>query len=84
MLLAKTLLVDDALALVGSANFDSRSFRLNFELSVLFCDKGVATDLERILAADLAIAHEVPKSAPKPSFPQRLGEGIARLFSPIL
>jgi cardiolipin synthase len=84
MLHAKTLLVDDALALVGSANFDSRSFRLNFELSVLFCDKGVATDLERILAADLAIAHEVPKSAPKPSFPQRLGEGIARLFSPIL
>jgi len=84
MLHAKALLVDDELALVGSANFDSRSFRLNFELSVLFCDRGVAADLERILAADLALAHEVPKPAPTPSFPQRLGEGVARLFSPIL
>ena len=84
MLHSKTLLVDDGLAVIGSANFDSRSFRLNFELSVLFCDQGVAADLERILTADLAVAHEVPKPLPKPSFPQRLGEGIARLFSPIL
>jgi cardiolipin synthase len=84
MLHAKALLVDDGFAVIGSANFDSRSFRLNFELSVLFHDQGVAADLDRILAADLAIAHEVPKPAPKPSFPQRLGEGFARLFSPIL
>ena len=81
---SKALLVDDGLAVIGSANFDSRSFRLNFELSVLFCDQGVATDLERILSADLAVAHEVPKPPPKPSFLQLLGEAIARLFTPIL
>lgn len=84
MLHAKTLLVDDALAVIGSANFDSRSFRLNFELSVLFADKGVAADLDRILTADLAVAHEVARPLPKPAFPQQLGEAIARLFSPIL
>lgn len=84
MLHSKALLVDDGLAVIGSANFDSRSFRLNFELSVLFCDQGVATDLERILTADLAAAHEVSKPPPKPSFLQRLGEAVARLFTPIL
>ena len=84
MLHSKALLVDDGIAVIGSANFDSRSFRLNFELSVLFCDQGVAADLERILAADLACAHEVPVPPPKPSFTQRLGEAIARLFTPIL
>ena len=84
MLHTKALLVDDDLALIGSANFDSRSFRLNFELSVLFCDKGVAADLERILAADLASTQEVSKPPPKPTFPQHLGEAFARLFSPIL
>jgi cardiolipin synthase len=84
MMHCKSLLVDDELAVIGSANFDSRSFRLNFELSVLFCDRCVAADLDRILAADLALAHEVTKPAPKPSFPQRLGEAFARLFSPTL
>ncbi len=84
MLHSKALLVDDGLALIGSANFDSRSFRLNFELSVLFADNSVAVALERVLAADLAIAHEVPKPPPKPAFLQRLGEAIARLFTPIL
>src|SRR3546814_1752934 len=36
MLHTKALLVDEELAIFGSANFDSRSFRLNFEVSVLF------------------------------------------------
>jgi len=84
MLHIKALLVDDGFAVIGSANFDSRSFRLNFELSVLFHDQGVAADLDHILADDLAIAHEVAPHAPKPAFPQRLGEAFARLFSPIL
>src|SRR5690606_25504715 len=42
MLHTKALLVDDELAIFGSANFDSRSFRLNFEVSVLFRDAGIA------------------------------------------
>ncbi len=84
MLHSKALLVDDGLAVIGSANFDSRSFRLNFELSVLFCDDSVAADLDRILAADFMTADEVSRPLPRPSFPQRLGEAIARLFTPIL
>ena len=34
MLHAKTLTVDDELAMFGSANYDIRSFNLNFELNL--------------------------------------------------
>ncbi len=40
MLHAKALLVDSETCLLGSSNFDNRSFRLNFELCVLFEDAG--------------------------------------------
>src|SRR5690606_33147721 len=46
MLHAKTLLVDDAMSVIGSANFDHRSFRLNFEVSMLFDDVRIAAELE--------------------------------------
>ncbi|HEY2345548.1 MAG TPA: cardiolipin synthase [Xanthomonadaceae bacterium] len=84
MLHAKALLVDDGLALIGTANMDSRSFRLNFEISVLFCDRGVAGDLEKFFEADFSAAKEIPNPLPKRRFTQRLSEGLARLFSPIL
>lgn len=84
MLHAKALLVDEGVAVIGSANFDSRSFRLNFEISVLFCDPGVGRDLEQFFEADFAVAKELPNPLPKPGFAQRLGEGLARLFSPVL
>src|SRR5690606_25659840 len=52
MVHSKALLVDEDRALVGSANFDHRSFFLNFEIAVLFLDAGVAADLERLIEAD--------------------------------
>ncbi len=84
MLHSKALLVDDALAIVGTSNFDTRSFSLNFEIVMLFCDKGVAKDLEASLQADMAAAKEVTADSPKPSFLWRFAEAAARLFSPIL
>jgi cardiolipin synthase len=84
MLHTKALLVDEDLALIGSSNFSSRSFRLNFELSVLFCDAGVAADLERVMRADFAAAHQRSPRKKKSAFLPRLGESVARLFSPLL
>jgi cardiolipin synthase len=49
MLHTKALLVDDATAILGSSNFDHRSFRLNFELSILFDNAEVAEQLARVL-----------------------------------
>jgi cardiolipin synthase len=85
MLHAKTLLVDDATCLVGSANLDVRSMRLNFEMSVLAIDTRLAiamaqrfeADLERstpITATDLATHGRL----------RRLGYRLARLLSPLM
>ena len=35
----KVILVDDDLAAVGTANFDNRSIRLNFEMMLVFADR---------------------------------------------
>jgi cardiolipin synthase len=84
MLHTKALLVDDEFALVGSANFDNRSFRLNFEVSVLFHDAGIAAQLARLLAHDMAGAAPVREDRPQPLLRARLPEALARLGSPLL
>jgi cardiolipin synthase len=84
MLHSKALLLDDAEAIIGTSNFDTRSFSLNFEIVMLFRDKGVAATLEKSFTADMAGSVEVTKDAPKPGFPSRFGEAAARLFAPIL
>lgn len=84
MLHSKVLLVDDELAMVGTSNFDTRSFSLNFEIVMLFCDHGVAKALEASLVADMALAGEVTAESRKPPFLSRLSEATARLFSPML
>ena len=43
----KVILVDDDLAAVGTANFDNRSMRLNFEMMLVFADKRVRGGGER-------------------------------------
>ena len=83
MLHTKALLVDAEVSVLGSSNFDNRSFRLNFELCVLFEDAGVAGALEAVLAADLAASGEV--ATPRQlRFGPRLTEALARLLSPLL
>ena len=84
MLHTKSLLVDDTLVVVGSANFDHRSFRLNFEVSVLFDDAGIAAQLERLVESDFAHAPRVRKGRPRPLLTARLPEALARLLSPLL
>jgi cardiolipin synthase len=80
---AKALLVDDEVSMFGSSNFDNRSFRLNFELCVLFEDASVATALEVLLARDFGHAEAV--QFPRPlALRQRLAEALARLLSPLL
>lgn len=84
MLHTKALLTDDDLALIGSANFDYRSFRLNFEVSMLFHDAGMNAALEQVLAHDLAEASEVLPPRRGSFWRQRLPEAFARLASPLL
>ena len=84
MLHTKALLVDDEVAIIGTSNFDTRSFSLNFEIVLMFCDKTVARKLAAGLTDDLEAAKEVKATKRKRPFLSRLIEAIARLFSPIL
>ena len=49
MLHAKAVLIDDDIAIVGSANLDARSFFLNYEMMAVFNDRGIAESLERYM-----------------------------------
>lgn len=85
MLHAKTLLVDDWLAAVGTANFDNRSFRLNFEVTALVYGKKLAGALAATFEEDLKVAKHI-STASRLRLPlaDRLFEGGARVFSPLL
>lgn len=85
MLHSKTLLIDDGLALLGTANMDNRSFRLNFEIAVAFYDQEVAAALHSLFLADLKQAKAYSlRQARRAPFPQRFAEALARLLSPLL
>ncbi len=81
----KVFLMDDELAGVGTANFDNRSFRLNFEVTLLIHDEVFSTSIETMLANDFSRSHLVTQQDidNKPFwFP--LAMGAARLMSPVL
>ena len=84
MLHTKALLVDDHIAILGSANFDHRSFRLNFESSVLFDDPGVAAMLEQQITREFAFAPRVRNDRDRSLLRHRLPEALARLMAPLL
>lgn len=81
----KVLLVDDAMASVGSANLDNRSFRLNFEITALNVDQAFAKEVERMLIDDFGKAIEITRDEyRKAPYLRRLAMHVARLFDPIL
>jgi cardiolipin synthase len=59
MIHAKIMIVDGLWSVVGSTNFDPRSFRINDEVNVAIRDREVAARLGRDFAADLAHSREV-------------------------
>ncbi|HEX5305802.1 MAG TPA: cardiolipin synthase [Dyella sp.] len=81
----KAVLVDDHTAAIGSMNLDSRSFRLNFEITALAVDEGFAAEVEAMLRADFARCRPIDASeydgAP---YLRRVAMNVARLFDPIL
>ncbi|KIG10396.1 cardiolipin synthetase [Caballeronia concitans] len=81
----KVVLVDDIAASVGSANLDNRSFRLNFEITVLTVDHTFARQVESMLLIDFAHAYEIDvNDYLGNAFWRRMAMHVARLFSPIL
>jgi len=85
MMHAKTIVVDDAFAAVGTANMDSRSFRLNYEVTAVRYDAAGAAALAEAFAMDLQKAREVDKGAlANDGLRSRLHQAGARLLAPLL
>lgn len=81
MLHAKAILVDDSIAIVGSANMDMRSMLLNYEIALCIYDSEVIGELESWVL-DLKKDCSARQLQSKPSV--GLIESVARLFAPLL
>lgn len=81
----KVMLIDDSVASVGTANFDNRSFRLNFEITALVIDKAFNREVAEMLEEDFARSIEVDANLiDSKSRTFRLQSRAASLLSPIL
>ncbi len=82
---AKIALADDHWSMVGSANLDYRSMRLNFELNLLVHSKAENTAIARIFDQDFKLCEEIdPKEFARRPFRQKFTEAALRPLSPLL
>ena len=80
----KVVLVDSEIAIVGTANLDNRSFRLNFEISVVLPDRRATAGVAEMLEADFAASRQVSiDEYVKRALPFRIACRLARLLAPI-
>jgi cardiolipin synthase len=77
----KVMIVDDIWVSVGSANIDSRSFRLNDEANLNVFSRDFAAEQIRIFETDKTKAREMPlKEWHERGFWRRLGESLTGMF----
>jgi cardiolipin synthase len=81
MVHAKAVLVDDELAILGSANIDMRSLLLNYEVAVFVYSRGDIQTIEQWMAG---LMTECAEGVGSVSAVGEIGEGLARLLAPQL
>jgi cardiolipin synthase len=85
MLHAKALVLDRDRSVVGSANVDTRSFRLSFEISCVVSHLDTTTRIAAWFGEVFASSHRVTaEECRNRSYPQVLLQSLAHLFSPML
>jgi cardiolipin synthase len=81
----KTWVFDRDFCAAGSANLDTRSFKLNFEVTCFIRDAAANARMAQLFEQDLAQSAEVTlESLARTSAGQRLLESALNLFSPLL
>ena len=82
---AKTIVIDDTLAMIGSANMDYRSFDLNFEVNAMIYSEEIAKQLQLSFENDLKDAVEIiaEEWLNRPKY-IHLWEKFVRLLAPFL
>lgn len=81
---AKLIVSDDAIACIGSANMDFRSFEHNFEVNAFVYQSNFAEQMRHIFMHDMDQCEKIiPNRWLKRPLKQRLAESFMRLFSPL-
>ncbi|MBA9075974.1 cardiolipin synthase [Rufibacter quisquiliarum] len=82
---SKTVVIDGAVSMVGTANMDNRSFELNFEVNAVVYDEAISKQLRDVFYADLRQAEKINlrEWRQRPRLKQFF-EKLARLLSPLL
>ncbi|WP_405572574.1 cardiolipin synthase [Winogradskyella sp. Asnod2-B02-A] len=82
---SKVIISDDELATIGTANLDIRSFEENYEVNVLIYDGNITSELKQDFLKDCKKSEPLDyKQYLKRPKTERLKEGIAKVFSPVL
>jgi cardiolipin synthase len=80
----KVMVVDDLFSTVGTANFDNRSFRLNFEITIGVADEDFTAQVAAMLEKDMEDSRLVGAGElEQKSYLYRLGVRAARLTAPV-
>ncbi|SFJ96094.1 cardiolipin synthetase 2 [Marinilactibacillus piezotolerans] len=82
---AKTIVIDGEILSVGTANFDIRSFKLNFEVNTFMYDRILAKQQVEIFKKDIEVSYLLTEDIIKNYSKWELfKQQFSRLFSPIL
>lgn len=82
---SKSMIIDDNLTILGSANMDNRSFDLNFEVNAIVYDDVFVAKMKDIFDEDKSHAEKIESDRwMRRSYVVQLPEKLARLISPIL
>ena len=82
---SKLMIVDGCWVLLGSANWDPRSLRLNFEYNLECYDAELARRMEKLIEARRAAGRQMTlEEMDRRPFGSKLRDGVARLLTPYL
>ena len=85
LLHTKSLTLDGDLTLIGSANMDRRSFELNYENNILFCDRALTTDMRQRQDSYIASSRPVTiDMVERWTWQHRLLNNAIGMFGPVL
>ena len=82
---AKTMVCDQKVAIIGTANFDNRSFDLNFEINAIVYDEQIAKELKVLFEKDLTFSTQILSEqwAQRPWY-RKVTEKVLHLFSSLM
>lgn len=82
---AKIFMIDDEICDIGTANFDKRSFFLNYEINCFIYDQKAINEVKNFVNKDVIDSEQLTlKDLNEVSLWTRVKEAIARVVSPLL